>query len=48
MENYEQIKEFVKIVYRDSPIIPVSAQHKINIDALIEAIESTIETPARK
>ena len=49
VENYEQIKEFVKnSVAETAPIIPVSAQHKINIDALIEAIESTIETPARK
>lgn len=49
MENYEQIKEFVKnSVAETAPIIPVSAQHKLNIDALIEAIENTIETPIRK
>jgi translation initiation factor 2 subunit 3 len=49
MENYEQIKEFVKnSVAETAPIIPVSAQHKLNIDALVEAIENTIETPIRK
>jgi len=49
VENYEEIKDFVKkSVAETAPIIPVSAQHKINIDALIEAIESTIETPLRK
>jgi len=48
MENYEQIKEFVKSsVAETAPIIPVSAQHKLNIDALIEAIENAIETPKR-
>jgi translation initiation factor 2 subunit 3 len=48
VENYVQIKEFVKgSVGQDAPIIPISAQHKVNIDALIEAIENTIKTPAR-
>lgn len=47
-ENYKQIKEFVKgTVAERAPIIPVSAQHKINIDALIEATEKCIPTPKR-
>lgn len=49
LENYEQIKEFVKgSVAESAPIIPVSAQHKLNIDALIQAIENTIKTPSRR
>jgi translation initiation factor 2 subunit 3 len=48
VENYEEIKEFVKgTVAENAPIIPISAQHSINIDALIEAVESHIPTPAR-
>jgi translation initiation factor 2 subunit 3 len=48
MENYNQINEFVKgSVASEAPIIPISAQHKLNIDALISAIESTIKTPSR-
>jgi len=48
MNNYKQIKEFLKgTEYADSPIIPTSAQHNINIDLLIEAIETTITTPKR-
>src|SRR5919107_3475310 len=48
LENYEQIKEFVRGSVADvAPIIPISAQHKLNIDALIEAIENTIKTPVR-
>ena len=46
--NFDEIKEFVKgSVAEKAPIIPVSAQHKVNIDALIEAIENTIKTPKR-
>jgi translation initiation factor 2 subunit 3 len=48
IENYKQIKNFVKGSVADTaPIIPVSAQHKLNVDALIEAIESNIKTPER-
>jgi len=48
LDNYRQIKDFVKgSIAEKAPIIPVSAQHKLNIDALIEAIEKTIKTPAR-
>jgi translation initiation factor 2 subunit 3 len=48
MENYKQIKNFVNGSIADTaPIVPVSAQHKLNIDALIEAIESNIKTPER-
>jgi translation initiation factor 2 subunit 3 len=48
IENYKQIKTFVKGSVADTaPIIPVSAQHKLNIDALIEAIQTNIKTPER-
>jgi translation initiation factor 2 subunit 3 len=48
LDNYRQIKDFVRgSIAEKAPIIPVSAQHKLNIDVLIEAIEKTIKTPAR-
>jgi translation initiation factor 2 subunit 3 len=47
-ENYEAIKNFVKgTVAENAPIIPVSAAYKLNIDALIEAMEKHIPTPVR-
>jgi translation initiation factor 2 subunit 3 len=48
LENYKQIREFVKgTIAENSPIIPISAQHKINIDVLIKAIQETFPTPKR-
>ncbi len=48
LENYREIKEFVKgTIAENAPIIPISAQQKVNLDALIEAIEETIPTPKR-
>lgn len=47
IENYKQIKSFVKGSVADTAPIPVSAQHKLNIDALIEAIQTNIKTPER-
>ncbi|HKM09522.1 MAG TPA: translation initiation factor IF-2 subunit gamma [Candidatus Methanomethylophilaceae archaeon] len=42
-ENYKEIKEFVKgTVAEDAPIIPISANHGVNIDMLIEAIQKHI------
>ena len=47
-ENYRQIEDFLKgTVAEGAPIIPVSAQHAVNVDALIEAIEEYIPTPER-
>ena len=47
-KNYEQILKFVGgTVAADAPIIPISAQQKLNIDALIQAIEEVIPTPKR-
>ena len=48
MANYSDIAKFVKGTNATkSPIIPISAQSGLNIDALIGAIETTIETPKR-
>lgn len=49
MANHDDIIKFVKGTNAaKAPIIPISAQSKLNIDALIGAIESTIETPKRE
>ncbi|MEM5829442.1 MAG: translation initiation factor IF-2 subunit gamma [Candidatus Aenigmatarchaeota archaeon] len=48
LNNYQQIKDFLKdTILENSPIIPVSSPYKINIDAVIEAIEKFIPTPKR-
>lgn len=48
LENYKQILNFVKgTVAENAPVIPVSAQHGANLDALIEALEKYIPTPKR-
>jgi translation initiation factor 2 subunit 3 len=48
MKNYREIREFLKGTdYENAPIIPVSAQHGINIDAVIEAVEKYMPTPKR-
>jgi translation initiation factor 2 subunit 3 len=48
IENYNQIIEFVSgSVAEKAPIIPISAQHRMNIDVLIENIEKYIPTPER-
>lgn len=48
MKNYGQIRDFLKgTIAEKAPIIPVSAQQAINIDALIEAIQGVIPTPKR-
>ena len=45
-KNYEAIKQFLSnTVGADAPVIPVSAQNRINIDALIQSLEETIPTP---
>jgi len=48
LENYEEISKFVSgSIAENAPIIPVSAQHCVNIDALIQALEDRIPTPKR-
>ncbi len=47
-QNYQSIRDFVAgSVATSAPIIPISAQHNLNIDALIESIEENIPTPRR-
>jgi len=48
MESYEEIKAFIEgTIAENAPIIPVSAQQKVNIDALLEAMEEYLPTPER-
>ncbi len=47
-DNYKAIRNFVKgTIAENAPIIPVSAAYKLNIDALIEAMEKNIPTPKK-
>jgi translation initiation factor 2 subunit 3 len=48
LENERQIRAFLRgTAAEKAPIIPISAQQRINIDALIEAIQEGIPTPRR-
>ena len=48
LANYKDITKFTKGTNAEkSPIIPISAQSGLNIDALIGCIEFTIKTPER-
>lgn len=47
IEQYGQIKEFLKTSQIDGPIIPVSGQLKINIDAILDYIVNYIDVPKR-
>lgn len=43
VENYKQIKEFVKgTIAENAPIVPISANSGVNIDKLIETIQTHI------
>lgn len=45
-ESYQEIKNFLKDTeYKDAPIIPISAQHNINIDVLLYTIERNMPSP---
>lgn len=47
-QSYEQIKRFLDgTMYEDAPIIPISAEKQVNIDYLLDAIQTHIPTPAR-
>ncbi|MGQ9542919.1 MAG: translation initiation factor IF-2 subunit gamma [Candidatus Bathyarchaeia archaeon] len=48
IENMREIQEFVKGTSAEgAPIIPISAQHGVNVDLLIETVEKKIPTPKR-
>ncbi len=47
-KNFNEIKAFLKgTVAENAPIVPISAQYRVNIDALIETIQKHIPTPQR-
>src|SRR3990167_6935567 len=48
IKNHEQIKNFLKgTSFENAPIIPISAQHRVGLDFLMEAIDKYIPTPER-
>jgi len=48
VESYGEIKKFLAgTEYEEAPIIPVSAQRRINIDALTQAVQEHLPTPER-
>ena len=47
-KNYDDIKKFLSTTkYKDAPIVPISAQHRINIDYLLSIIDETFTVPKR-
>jgi len=47
-DSYREIVNFVKgSIAENASIIPVSAQHGVNIDALLQALEESVPTPKR-
>lgn len=49
VENYKQIKEFVKgTIAENAPIIPISANRGVNIDMLVQSIEDHIVSKVKK
>ncbi|MBI4257408.1 MAG: translation initiation factor IF-2 subunit gamma [Thaumarchaeota archaeon] len=47
--SLSEIKKFTEnTIAQGAPIVPLSAQHRINLDALIHATEEYIKTPQRK
>src|SRR3989344_5533147 len=48
LKNYQQIKDFIKgSSFENAPIIPISAQHRVGLGFLIQAIDENIPTPKR-
>ena len=46
IRNYNEIKRFVEgSVAEKAPVIPVSAQHEVNTDLLVKAMEECLPTP---
>jgi translation initiation factor 2 subunit 3 len=47
-ENYKEIKALLKpSIYKNVPIIPISAQHNVNIDLLLQTINEQFKVPKR-
>lgn len=47
LEQYGQIKEFLKTSQVDGPVVPVSGQLRMNIDAILDFIVNYIQSPKR-
>lgn len=48
IESYQEIMDFVKgTIAENAPIIPISAQHGMNVDVVLQTIEKYIPTPKR-
>lgn len=48
LNNHEQIKNFLKgTSYESAPVIPISAQHRVGLEFLMQAIHECIPTPSR-
>jgi len=48
LKNYGQIKNFLKGTdFENAAVIPISAQHRVGLDLLMQAIDENIPTPAR-
>ncbi|KAG9256980.1 P-loop containing nucleoside triphosphate hydrolase protein [Emericellopsis atlantica] len=47
-QHYESIRKFIRgTVAANAPVIPISAQLKFNVDAVLDTIVNTIEVPPR-
>ncbi|MGC9116944.1 MAG: translation initiation factor IF-2 subunit gamma [Conexivisphaera sp.] len=48
LASYEKLSSFLgEHGYADAPVVPISAQRRLNLDALLQAIEERIPTPRR-
>ncbi|MBI4452800.1 translation initiation factor IF-2 subunit gamma [Candidatus Woesearchaeota archaeon] len=48
LNNHSQIKNFLKgTKYENVPIVPISAQHRVGLELLMQAIDEHIPTPNR-
>lgn len=48
LANYAEIKAFLKgTPYENAPIVPISAQHSLNIDVLIHTMQQALPNPVR-
>jgi|TARA_B100001971_G_C18258576_1_gene584514 translation initiation factor 2 subunit 3 len=48
IRHYNDIQKFVEgSIAENAPIIPVSAQHEVNMDLLLQAMEEHLKTPER-
>ena len=48
LANYQQIRAFVKgTIAENAPVIPISSRQRVNLDLLIETIDSVMKVPER-